>query len=296
MTSERYIQDIPTLAELSEEIVAALRVLLPDWTPDVTDPGVRWADDTSSRLIALMQAFNASADANYLLRARGQALRELLLSWGVYDVPAGQSRDDSLQAVRDLWSAITAGTDAWDILQAHEASDMVADAARATPDTADWAANRTRIYVLNAMGENLAPSERAAVQAHLNRSERPTFWTTYFVGEVGIERYLVTGTVIYDEQLGNPRTTVEANLEAALSDLRKLNRGIDDSVLIERMWAPAVRRIDLQIVSATLTGDTYSPGSSKNMPPAPNRVYHGVYKAKTGAETTYPALDVRPNW
>ena len=269
----RYL-DVPTHADLDAEIIAALRVLLPDWEPDMGDPVVYWSDDTSGRLIELINKFNTSADANSILTAKGAALRELLSQFGILsqDLTGNETDAELLDLFISQWNRITQGTPAWDIARAKDADSKVADVGRGL---LDWAANTISLYVLDSQARNLTAAERTAIQNELNREDKPTFWLDYRVPEATIDHYLVSGRLVYDARLSDPIAAVRENLDAALLSLRRLDTGIDDSTLINMAWDPAVRRMELDIIQARLVGGKLVPGVFAPMPADPSVVRYG---------------------
>lgn len=291
MVSQRYLAPVPEQSPYSAELVAALQALLPNWTPDVTDPGVYWSDDTAARLIALIKRFNDSADANYILRAKGQALTELVAQYGIMQRLPGEDDDALLLRFQQQWESITAGTPAWDILATFRADPLVASVGRSL---VDWAANMVTIWTADQAGNNLPAQNRQAIQERLNHPERPTFWLDYQVEEAEVRYYLVSGRIVYDSRTSDPIVEVKANLEAAIASLRKLNVGIDDSYLSRFSWAPNVQRIEYYLHDAKFENDEFVVGDRSMTVPAyeaaPNIVRHGLVAPQVQLPGTTKAL------
>ena len=260
----RYIEPVPTQESYQQQLVNMLRARLPGWTPDITDPGYYWADDTSGEIIKLINQFNASADANFILTATGTALDELLRQFGIINIDPNLSDAEKRLIFQRRWDSITQGTPAWDIRRALEAAVeqdiMNADVGRSA---VDWHRNLVYIYILDSMGQNLQSDLRVQIQDRLNAPDKPTFWIDYRVRAATTEDYLVSGEIVYNSSLANPIAEVRSNLDAALLSLKRLNTGIDDSTIISQIWEPSVRRVELTLTKATLNADgVYVPGAN----------------------------------
>ncbi len=259
MVSRRYIDPVPAQADLVNAVVAQLRSDLPAWTPDASDPAVYWSDDTAGRVRAWIAQFNDSADANWVLRAKGQALRELANNAGIRTFPEGESDAELLERIFDQFHALAPGTPAHDILLTRLADTGVFDAARLL----DLDSNLVTMYVIDSDGMDLADAAKTAIQAALNVRTRPAFWFDYRVGDVMVTPYIVDAAIIYETDAESPEPAVRQHLEATLERLRRLDTSIYPSALSDGMWAANVVDITVTAPSGALAR---SPGT----------VYHGA--------------------
>lgn len=289
MANHKFL-DVPTQANYQALLVQALRDRIPGWTPDVTDPGVYWADDTSARIIEWLNQFNASAEANDILLATGDALTRLVRQFGIIERLPGESDAALRLRFQRRWDSITAGTPAWDIVRAFESDSRVADAARSL---VDWGANTVNIYVLDSSANNFPSDDRLNIQNALNREDKPTFWLDYRVPEVTQRFYLVSGYIVFDNRLADPIETVRSNMDSTLASLRTLDTGIDDSALIDGSWATGVERMELTVTSATMVAGQLLPGTPVTMPGSPDTVYIG----HRNVQVAFPrSLPMRAAW
>lgn len=268
MVSRRYISPVPEQGTLSTRLVNRLRARLPSWTPDASDPAVYWADDTAGAEIARIEQHNDSADANWVVTATSQALRELANNVGILTFPAGVTDDQIRQQIYDQFNALAPGTPPYDKLLARLADPLVADVARSL----DRANDRATIYVLDEDAENLPAANRTAIQAALNVPNRPAFWLDYVVAAATITDYTVDATVTYRRGAESPEGTVLANLEATMLRLRKLDTAVNLADLSQGMW---VRDIVTNVAFTSPATD---------LARSPDTVYHGTVGTLTFAE------------
>ena len=259
----RYIAGVPTQQDLSDIIVARLRILMPHWTPDVTDPGVYFADDIAARLLALTRSVNTSADANSIITATGDALTELVRQFGITERREGETDAALRQRFQQQWEAITQGTPAWDIRRAFESSPLISDVSRSE---VDWTNNLVTIHVLNDEYLNLEPAQQTNVQTELNKPDRPTFWLDYQVRPATIAYYTLTGTIYYTGTEEDPIVRAEESIENEMSDLARLDTGIDDSSFIAVAWGKGVTRIEITLQGMTKVGDDIYTLNSDTVP------------------------------
>ena len=267
MTTSRYIDTVPEQAALSADVTAVLRRRLPAWTPDASDPAVYWSDDTAGRVRAWIGQFNGSADANWIMRATGAALRQLANNAGIRTFPDGETDDELRERIFNQFHALAPGTPPHDILLARQADSDVFDAARSF----DPANDEVTIYVIDSDGMDLAAAAKTAIQDALNVRTRPAFWLDYMVGDVTVTDYTVDATVIYRTDAESPEPAVRPNLEAVMRRLRRLDTTIYMSALADGMWADNVVDITVTSPNATLMR-------------APGTVYHGSIGALTFTE------------
>ena len=267
MVTSRYIETIPGQAALSADVVAALRARLPTWTPDASDPAVYWSDDTAGRVRAWIAQFNDSADANWVMRATGTALRQLANNAGIRTFPDGETDDELRERIFNQFHALAEGTPAHDILLAMQADSDVFNAARSF----DASNDEVTIYVIDSDGMDLEASAKTAIEEALNVRTRPAFWLDYQVGDVTVTDYTVDATIIYRTDAESPEPAVRANLAAVMRRLRRLDTSIYMSALSDGMWADNV--VDVSVTS---------PGAT--LMRAPGTVYHGVIGTLTVTE------------
>ena len=116
MVSQRYVA-VPEQAALSQAIVDRLRLRLPRWVPDESDPAVYISDDTAARLRVILAQWNLSADQNWMLRATGDALLELARNVGILSKLEGETDDELRQRMINQFNALAPGTPPHDLLR-----------------------------------------------------------------------------------------------------------------------------------------------------------------------------------
>ena len=268
MASQRYVT-VPEQAILSQAIVDRLRLRLPRWTPDESDPAVYISDDTAARLRVILAQWNLSADQNWMLKATGDALLELARNVGILSKLEGETDDELRQRMINQFNALAPGTPPHDLLRAFLADPLVRDASRSL----DADRNTVTIYVVDLEGEDLPDTTKTVIQAALNLPNRPAFWLDYVVGAVTITEYTVDATIIYKRGSENPEPVVTANLASTLIALRKLDISIYSSALRQGMWTDDVVDIAITAPASTLLH-------------FPEIIYHGVQGVLTFTEET----------
>lgn len=260
MISRRYISPVPEQDALSTSVVGRLRAKLPDWTPDDSDPGLYWSDDTAGSEIARIEQHNDSADQNWVVKATGQALRELANNVGIFSFPAGISDEEIRELIYDQFRGLAPGTPPSDKRLARLADPNVADVGRSF----SFGDNQVTIYVVDEEGEDLDAAARSAIQAALNVPNRDAFWLDYVVGSATKTDYTVDAAITYGRGDPNPETAVRANLAATLLRLRRLDTAIYQSELSKGMWVrDVVKNIAFTSPAAPL-------------PKSPGTIYHGA--------------------
>ena len=99
----------PDQAVLSADFVAQLVTLIPDWSPNDSDPGVYIADFIASRLINFIAQHNYGAAEVNPLTASIAGLIEILKGMGLDD-PTGDTVDNLRTQVHNRWNSLASGT------------------------------------------------------------------------------------------------------------------------------------------------------------------------------------------
>lgn len=101
--SQRHFVSTDPPQVVSDRIVSAMQVVLPDWLADESDPGVYWADATAYELTQWGDQADVSLAGAFPATATGEALDQHLATWGL---PAQANDETTEQARARLRSAI----------------------------------------------------------------------------------------------------------------------------------------------------------------------------------------------
>ena len=269
-------------AAMAARAVEAMRVLLPDWLADESDPGTVWTEDTAERFLTLVESINARAAEFWPETASRAGLERLLAKHAVTESEmADLTQAQMLELWYDTWYALAQGTPERDrqIIRRADPGNEIHDIGLVTSP----GLNRTTYYLITDTGEQPSDGVLANVNAALNTRRKPAN-LEYVIGVPTVGYHQVRATVRY---IGaDPQAEIEANLGQAIDALLRFDQAIYDSNLARRMWPadddPADDTDGVQDIAVTIHPSTGVDGNGERQ-----YANEGVAELPAGVSTVY---------
>lgn len=225
---------VPDVNALSDEIIASMRRLLINWTPDDSDPGVYIADEIAQRIINYINDANKSLVQYDPETADRDGLAVIGRRVNIVQGD-NESNSDFLQRYYDAWIALSPSTKEFIRLLLRRASrdSRLSNALRMAAGNAfdvgivrDLDNNLGRVYIINDEFEGIEAADRALIETYLNQLEVKPFWIDYSVDNPTINAYTVNALLVYRGDSENIITNATASLRAAISRFARLGNSI----------------------------------------------------------------------
>ena len=244
----RYLTE-PDRVVFANGIIAVMQNRLPGWDADDSDPGVYWADDTSTTVIDLVRKINVAADATFILTALKPAIYDLLTEVGITHTPAheGMSEDE----LRVLYF------EAWEGLNAYVPSHWLPLSRRILPGAESYSytlslgTNTVTLYLAGPGGTDYGASARQEVQDYLNHPDRKPLWD-FTVASITVTPYTIDANIKYRQGILDIEQTIRDSSDIFFRESRLAGEGVATSAMIDGLWADGVLDIDISTPSADL--------------------------------------------
>ena len=220
---------VPTQDGLSAILIAAMKVYLPDWRADESDPGTYWADLTAGDRLQFILQVNESADAVWVETSTGDALNRHLrnVSLEPFD---GESNLSKRRRYYAQWDALAKDTPEYAKALAVFADPLVVDV---DVELTTPVGEEQRFNTWVAYEDIIDPTviQKEAIAEYMNAPSRRPLWLRYIMQDITYIDYSIDGTITYRHGTRNPTEQCIDAITARVILRQKLNTAISVSDL-----------------------------------------------------------------